>query len=151
MERELYHSSCLSRTLALLGSEPPLPAFPGNIRPSSASIQIPQDSGVRPYKPGIPKTVHWKATGRTGALQVKQYEHTITLNVMILLNMDEPDYDVHSWYSDKELAVQAAAQWPTMQHRVEKRADLPPMPATKSGVLGTAASLTHSLAKQGRL
>jgi uncharacterized protein (DUF58 family) len=112
MERELYHTVVVyPERLPFSALSLPSRLFPGNIRAQQRIYPDPSRlGGVRPYKPGDPlKTVHWKATGRTGALQVKQYEHTITLNVMILLNMDEPDYDVHSWYSDKELAVQAAA------------------------------------------
>lgn len=83
----------------------------GNIRVQRQIYPDPSRlAGVRPYRPGDPlKTVHWKAAARTGTLQVKQFEHTVTLNVMICLNMDEPDYDVHTLFSTKELAIETAA------------------------------------------
>jgi hypothetical protein len=66
--------------------------------------------GVRPYEPGDPlRSIHWKATARERNLQVKQFEHTVTITTMILLNLDERDYDVHSFYVDTELAITTAA------------------------------------------
>lgn len=79
-----------------------------------AQIRIHPDpsrlAGVRPYRPGDPlKTIHWKATGRIGSLQVKQFEHTVHLNVMICVNLDEPEYDVHTLFAQQELAIETAA------------------------------------------
>jgi len=109
---DIYHKVIVyPELLPLSALNLPSRLFPGNIRIQQQIYPDPSRlGGVRPYRPGDPlKTVHWKATGRTGTLQVKQYEHTVALNVMILLDMDLPDYDVHSWYSCKELAVQTAA------------------------------------------
>lgn len=76
-----------------------------NIHPDPSRL-----AGVRPYRPGDPlRSVHWKATGRVGSLQVKQFEHTVNLNVMICVNLDEPDYDVHSFFVQQELAIDTAA------------------------------------------
>ncbi len=67
-------------------------------------------AGVRSYLPGDPrKSVHWKASARTGQLQVKQYDHTVTAETIILLNLNEDDYDVHSFLPDSELAIETAA------------------------------------------
>ena len=66
--------------------------------------------GVRPYEPGDPlRTIHWKATARTRTLQVKQFEHTVTITTMIFLNLYERDYDVHSFYVHTESAISTAA------------------------------------------
>lgn len=67
-------------------------------------------AGVRPYEKGDPlRYVHWRATARTGDLQVKQFEHTLMLDTHILLNMNEAEYSVHSYSVDSELAVETAA------------------------------------------
>jgi uncharacterized protein (DUF58 family) len=111
-ETELYHTVVVypeRRPFSGLALHSRL--FPGSIRAQRRIYPDPSRlGGVRPYRPGDPlKTIHWKATGRTGNLQVKQYENTVTLNVMLFLNMDEPDYDVHSVFVHKELAVETAA------------------------------------------
>lgn len=47
-------------------------------------------SGTRAYSPGDPlKQVNWKATARTGDLQVYQYDYTSNQKVMVLLNIDD--------------------------------------------------------------
>jgi uncharacterized protein (DUF58 family) len=50
-------------------------------------------SGVRDYNPGDPmKNIQWKATARTGKLQVYRYEYTARQRLMLLLNVDtRPD------------------------------------------------------------
>lgn len=51
--------------------------------------------GVRDYRPSDPlKHVDWKATARRQSLQVKQFEPSTTLHLLILLNIDTME---HSW------------------------------------------------------
>lgn len=67
-------------------------------------------SGVRPYEQGDSlRTIHWPATARTQQLQVKQYEHTITANSLVFLNLNEEDYDRANLFSTSELAISTAA------------------------------------------
>ena len=66
--------------------------------------------GVRPYEQGDPlRTLHWPATARTQQLQVKQFEHTVTANSLIFLNLNQGDYEVSSFYPTTELAISTAA------------------------------------------
>jgi uncharacterized protein (DUF58 family) len=45
--------------------------------------------GVREYQTTDPlRSIHWKATARTGRLQTRQYEATTTHRLAVLLNMD---------------------------------------------------------------
>ena len=67
-------------------------------------------AGVRGYQPGDPRrAIHWKATARTGQLQVKQFDHTITADTLLALNLDAREYSVDSWLTDSELAIETAA------------------------------------------
>ncbi len=44
-------------------------------------------NGIREYQPGDPqKDIHWGATARTGTLQVKVRDYTVSPRVMVLLN-----------------------------------------------------------------
>jgi uncharacterized protein (DUF58 family) len=44
--------------------------------------------GVRPFEPGDPlRRVHWKATARTGVVQVKQFDPTATLDLYLAVNL----------------------------------------------------------------
>ena len=44
-------------------------------------------TGIRAYRPGDPqKDVHWGATARTGALQVKQRDYTVSPRALLVLN-----------------------------------------------------------------
>lgn len=66
---------------------------------------------VRPFEPGDPlKRVHWKATARTGDLQVKQFDPTATLDLYLVLNLATLDY---SWQGTRpdllETAITVAA------------------------------------------
>ncbi len=46
-------------------------------------------SGVREYESGDPmKSINWKATAKTGAIKVNQYEHSANTKLMILLNVE---------------------------------------------------------------
>lgn len=67
-------------------------------------------AGVRSYQAGDTwRSIHWKASARLGELQVKQYDHTLMVDVEILLNLDEREYSVHSFLPDSELAIAVAA------------------------------------------
>ncbi|RJX37704.1 DUF58 domain-containing protein [Paenibacillus pinisoli] len=47
-------------------------------------------SGAREYQPGDSmKQINWKASARTGVLQVHQYDYTAERNMMILLNVED--------------------------------------------------------------
>ncbi|NMB12016.1 MAG: DUF58 domain-containing protein [Firmicutes bacterium] len=67
-------------------------------------------AGVRQYQDGDSRqSIHWKLTARTGELQVKQFQHTVAVDTVIFLNLDEADYLVHSLYVESELAIETGA------------------------------------------
>ena len=68
-------------------------------------------AGIRPYVQGDSvRQVHWKATARSGALQVKTYDPSATLRAMLFLNVDTMPT---AWYGIRvdllELAICATA------------------------------------------
>jgi len=67
-------------------------------------------TGKRDYISGDSlRRVDWKATAVAGRLQVKQYEPSIALETMIVLNLNAAEYDVRSRYDASELAIVIAA------------------------------------------
>lgn len=45
--------------------------------------------GIRPYHPGDPvRDIHWPATARMGEAQVRQFDHTTGMKLMVLLNVE---------------------------------------------------------------
>src|SRR5205814_6712043 len=68
-------------------------------------------AGIRPYVQGDSvRRVHWKATARTGTVQVKTYDPSATLRVMLFLNVDTMPM---AWFGIRvdllELAICATA------------------------------------------
>mgnify|MGYP001057927207 CR=1 FL=1 len=55
------------------------------------------------------RRIDWKATASTGKLQVKLYEASITLDVLVLLDLHRESYQIKSLFQASELAVTAAA------------------------------------------
>jgi len=52
-------------------------------------------SGIRAYRSGDPqKDVHWRATARTGSLQVKQRDYTVSPQALLVLNCQISDRQV---------------------------------------------------------
>ena len=92
-----------SRPLLVYPKMVPLPelAFPqrrpfGDVRSNQRIFEDPSRIiGVRDYHPTDPlNRVDWKATARSQSLQVKQFEPSTTLHLLILLNIDTLG---HSW------------------------------------------------------
>jgi uncharacterized protein (DUF58 family) len=78
-------------------------------------------AGIRPYVQGDSvRQVHWKATARAGALQVKTYDPSATLRAMLFLNVDTMPI---AWYGIRvdllELAICATAS--VAAHLVDAR------------------------------
>lgn len=45
-------------------------------------------SGIRDYRPGdLPRDIHWRASARTGRLEVKQHDFTAASRLVVLLNV----------------------------------------------------------------
>lgn len=66
--------------------------------------------GKRDYLPGDSlRRVDWKATAITGRLQVKQFEPSIALEVVIFLNLNNAEYPAQYRIDTTELAIVAAA------------------------------------------
>jgi len=109
---ESYHDIIVyPRVFALpeLGLPSKLPY--GNVRTRQPIFPDPARlAGVRQYQSGDSRqSIHWKLTARTGELQVKQFQHTVAVDIVIFLNLNEEDYPVDNFYVESELAIEAAA------------------------------------------
>ena len=72
-------------------------------------------ASVREYHPGDPlRTIHWKATARTGVLQTKVFEPTRVVGATIVLDFDESRYGTdpigRAW-SELAVTLAASAAW----------------------------------------
>lgn len=66
--------------------------------------------GVRGYQAGDSRqSIHWKLSARTGQLQVKLFQHTVAVDTVLFLNLNEADYPVQELYTASELAIEASA------------------------------------------
>jgi uncharacterized protein (DUF58 family) len=66
--------------------------------------------GKRDYVSGDSlRRVDWKATAVSGRLQVKQFEPSIALETVIILNLNAAEYEVQSRYDASELSIVIAA------------------------------------------
>lgn len=66
--------------------------------------------GTRGYQPGDSwRLINWKASAAVGSLQTKQLEPAISLETMLVLNLNEPEYDTATWSVASELGVTTAA------------------------------------------
>ncbi|MCB0241979.1 MAG: DUF58 domain-containing protein [Anaerolineae bacterium] len=66
--------------------------------------------GVREYQPGDNlRRIHWKASAHSDALLVKQFSPAISLESMVLLNLNTQDYHRQRIYSASEWAIVVAA------------------------------------------
>ncbi len=67
-------------------------------------------AGVRDYAPGDPlHDIHWRATASTGALQVKQFQPSTTVQTTIFLDMARGGYTLPDVLAATDLAVTVAA------------------------------------------
>lgn len=67
-------------------------------------------SGSREYQPGDSmKQINWKASARTGGLQVHQYDYTAERNMMILLNVE--DYETMWRTVSNETLIERGIEW----------------------------------------
>jgi len=66
--------------------------------------------GKRDYQSGDSiRHIDWKSTAATGQLQVKLYEASISLEVVILLDLHRESYTIKTFFTASELAITAAA------------------------------------------
>lgn len=66
--------------------------------------------GKRDYQTGDSlRRVDWKSSASIGRLQVKQFEPSISLETMLLLNLNRGEYDTQRWIDATELAIVVAA------------------------------------------
>ncbi len=67
-------------------------------------------SGIRPYQPGDPlRSIHWRATARTGEIQCKQYQPTSVAGATLIVDMHKSTNPDHHEPVRSDLAVTAAA------------------------------------------
>jgi len=66
--------------------------------------------GKREYSYGDSfRRVDWKATASSGSMQVKLFEPSVSLDVMLALNLNRGEYDPTAWIDSTELAIVVAA------------------------------------------
>ena len=66
--------------------------------------------GIREYQPtDRMNKIHWKATARTGKLQARENQSTVSLEVALVLNLAQLDYGLKRLERKTELAITAAA------------------------------------------
>jgi len=67
-------------------------------------------AGTRSYRSGdARRSIHWKATARTGNLMVKQFDPAIARDTVVCLDLDRRHYDARRRSIAPELAVTVAA------------------------------------------
>ncbi len=67
-------------------------------------------SGIRQYQPGDPlRSIHWRATARTGEIQCKQYQPTSVAGATLIVDMHTDSNPAHHEPVRSDLAVTAAA------------------------------------------
>jgi uncharacterized protein (DUF58 family) len=83
----------------------------GPIRISNRVYQDPtRISNIRQYVPGDPlNTIHWRATARTGKLQVKTHEPSSVMGGTLILDLHEDSYKPEKKEERIELAITTAA------------------------------------------
>jgi uncharacterized protein (DUF58 family) len=83
----------------------------GSLRTTEIIYEDPSRvSGVRDYLRGDSlRKVNWKVSAALGRLQVKTYEPAITLDTMLVLNLDQEEYDLAYADGAMELAITTAA------------------------------------------
>lgn len=68
--------------------------------------------GIRDYMPGDnPRRIDWKATAKQNSLQVREYQPTIALDTLILLDLHMRDYPNSIEVEMAELAIETAASF----------------------------------------
>jgi uncharacterized protein (DUF58 family) len=66
--------------------------------------------GKRNYQDGDPLSrIDWKSSASTGELQVKIFEPAITMETIIVLDLDPESYDIKRQFDSTELAITSAA------------------------------------------
>ena len=97
----------VSLTSLSLPSHSPL----GTLRHTQPIFEDPSRvTGKRDYVSGDSlRRVDWKATAVAGRLQVKQFEPSIALETMIVLNLNAAEYEARSRFDASELAIVIAA------------------------------------------
>jgi uncharacterized protein (DUF58 family) len=83
----------------------------GSLRTTEIIFEDPSRvAGVRDYLRGDSlRKVNWKVSAALGRLQVKTYEPAITLDTMLVLNLDQEEYDLAYADGAMELAITTAA------------------------------------------
>lgn len=67
-------------------------------------------AGIREYQPADRlNQIHWKASAKTGELQSRKNESTVSIDTALVLNMSQEDYGLKFLERKTELAVTAAA------------------------------------------
>lgn len=83
----------------------------GSLRTKQRLFEDPaRVGGIRPYQAGDSiRNIHWKTTAATGELQVKKYDPAMTLETVIILNLDANDYQYQLMESSTERGIVVAA------------------------------------------
>jgi len=115
---EVLHRQAVVQTLTVYPKIVPLEELGlpsrsplGSLRETQPIFEDPSRvRGKRDYSGGDSmRRVDWKTSAATGRLQVKQFEPSRSLEVMVLLDLNRANYDRMTWIDDTELAIVAAA------------------------------------------
>ena len=96
-------------------SLPPLPlpsrTLLGALRHAQPIFEDPSRlRGKRDYANGDSlRRVDWKATAASGHMQIKLFEPSVTVEAMLVLNLNRGEYDRKTWIDGTELAIVVAA------------------------------------------
>ncbi|MHB0857450.1 MAG: DUF58 domain-containing protein [Anaerolineae bacterium] len=110
---EVDHLTVYPRIVSLRELGLPAQTPFGSIRSRQRLYEDPTRlAGVREYTNGDSlRHIHWKTSAATGTLQVKRFEPAISIEALILLNMNRDEYTVARGFAASELAIVAAASF----------------------------------------
>lgn len=62
--------------------------------------------GIRPYQPGdLIRDIHWQATARTDALQVRVHDHTVCTRLLVVLNAQRTDGQWDDYVGEADMPI----------------------------------------------
>ncbi len=110
------------RILTDTGMHPAMAEFLGELEKESRLFEDPNRSiGPRDYRRDDPfKRIHWKATARQGHLQVRQFESSTGLNLLVMLDVQSFCEPVRQDEETFELAVSIAASLAHQLHKARR-------------------------------
>ena len=115
LEKAAQHITVYPRIIALSQVKIPSRSPQGTLRHKQPVFEDPSRLfSKRDYVAGDSlRRVDWKATASSGRMQVKLFEASISLETLIILDLETQNYDYHSRIDSGELAIVIAASLAT--------------------------------------